>query len=178
MKILTSLFLLLFSISAFAGSEFVSRAQFTSLVADREPVNSVTTLDTSTSPLYFFTDIKDCKGCEVQHVWYLNGKLQLTLSGKASSDRYRWWSKVDPNGLTGTWKVETKVKGRVHATRTLQYTEAVQMQQAPVQTQLFNKLNSDCEVKLQEFSQKSRQYPDDPYFRFMLNKWGERCYGK
>lgn len=180
MKILTILisFLLVFISATGFAADVVNRAQFTTLISGRQPVDNVQALDTSYDTLYFFTDIRDCAGCRVTHRWYLDGNHQFDLYRISGGEVFRYWSKVETNGLTGVWTVEVLINDESVVTKNLTYTKASRQRPETTQQQLQNQLNTECEDNLQYFSEQSSKNPDDPYFKFMLNKWGRRCYGE
>ena len=183
MKTITSLILVLALIVPLPSSaeNGAFRAQFTTQVSDREPVDNISELENSFTAVYFFTDVRDCVGCKIEHVWSLNGKHVHTQKGTAKYKRYRWWSKKTlTDNLLGTWSVEVKINGKVKVRKKLNYfkpTEA-QVKQAPIEKRILKQNLDECEANLKYFHDKTNENPDDPYFKFMLNKWGSRCYGE
>ena len=178
-KLLLALVLITPAISFAANN--VYRAQFTTQVSDKEPVDNISQLENSFTFIYFFTDIRDCVGCKIEHIWYLNGKHVYTQKGVAKYARYRWWSsKTLTDNMLGTWTVTVTVNGKVQTRKKLVYFKpsTVQRQTAPIDKRLQKENIGQCEEKLQHFHSMTKQYPDDPYYKFMLNKWGSRCYGE
>lgn len=164
-----------------SAADNVHRAQFTTQVSDKEPVDNISQLENSFTSVFFFTDIRDCVGCKVEHVWYLDGKHVHTQKGEAKYARYRWWSKKTlTDNMLGTWSVTVKVNGKAQTRKELVYFKPspIQLQQAPVQKRLQLDSMSQCEERLRYFSEKNDKDPNDPYFKFMLQKWGSRCYGE
>lgn len=90
--------------AAIAGS--VARAQFTSGVQEREPVDNLTTLGNDKTRMYFFTELKNFTGSRVTHRWEHGGKVIAEVPHDVGAERWRVWSYVnlDP-ALTGEWKV-------------------------------------------------------------------------
>jgi Protein of unknown function (DUF2914) len=87
----------------------VTRAQLTTNVRDREPVDrlgSVVDLPPGGGTLYFFTDLKGLGGQTVTHTWYYNRTPVQTVDLRIGSDRWRTYTKkrIDPNTM-GAWKV-------------------------------------------------------------------------
>lgn len=84
----------------------VARAQFTSAVQDREPVDKVSTLPNDKNRVYFFTEIKDAPNQKVTHRWEYNGKVVSETSFDIGGSRWRVFSNktLDPS-QTGVWKV-------------------------------------------------------------------------
>ncbi len=101
-----SLFALLLS-AALAGAGEVSRAQFTSAIDAREPVDDLTeAAAASTNKVYFFTELRDLEGQTVTHRWTYNGNTMAEVSFTPGSARWRVWSSKEllPD-WTGTWTV-------------------------------------------------------------------------
>lgn len=84
----------------------VARAQFTSAVQDREPVDKVTNLLNDKNRIYFFSEIKDAASQKVTHRWEYNGKVVSETSFDVGGSRWRVFSNktLDPS-QTGEWKV-------------------------------------------------------------------------
>lgn len=84
----------------------VARAQFTSAVQDREPVDKVTTLLNDKNRIYFFSEIKDAPNQKITHRWEHNGKIVSETSFDVGGNRWRVFSNktLDPS-QTGEWKV-------------------------------------------------------------------------
>jgi len=181
MKLLINILLLMaIAFGTAQADDNVFRAQFTTQIANKEPVDNLKRLENAFTSVYFFSDIRECVGCKVEHVWYLNGKHVYTLKGKAKYPRYRWWSrKTLTDNMLGKWMVKVKINGDVRVGRVLTYfapTET-QVKQAPVGKRLQLYTQDECEVNLKQFSDAVKT-GDDPYDTFMLNKWGKRCYGE
>lgn len=95
-----------FSAAAFAGS--VSRAQFTTEVIDREPVDQVDSLTTDQRQIKYFTELSDLQGHNVTHQWVYNDEIMFEKSFDVGSARWRiWTSKTLQPGWTGVWTVNT-----------------------------------------------------------------------
>jgi len=85
----------------------VARAIFTTAIVDREPVDTLETLSTDISRVFFFTDLRGLSGQIVTHRWEYNGRLMAEITFKAGSGA-RWRVHSSKNLLpewTGTWKV-------------------------------------------------------------------------
>lgn len=92
---------------AFAAEGTVTRAQFTSAVLDREPVDEITTIDSNTGSVFFFTEFSDFEGTTASHRWIYNGEVRFELSFKIRGPRWRVYSqKTLPSEWMGDWKVE------------------------------------------------------------------------
>ena len=79
--IISLVFGIAYSASAANGVEV---AQFTTRVADRMPVNNITKLSTEFNKVFFYTDIRGCSGCRIEHQWWHKGQLVSEVSGRAT----------------------------------------------------------------------------------------------
>ncbi len=100
----------------------IGRAQLTSNVVNREPVDEVTPPVQVSGPagrneLYFFTEITDMAGKTVTHRWEYNGNAVATVPFQIGSARWRVYSRKSlAPGNTGPWTVTaTAADGRVLA---------------------------------------------------------------
>jgi len=84
----------------------VTRAQFTSAVQDREPVDKVSSLPNDQNRVYFFSEIKDAANQKITHRWEHNGKVVSEVGFDVGGNRWRVFSNktLDPS-QTGEWKV-------------------------------------------------------------------------
>lgn len=85
----------------------ISRAQFTSAILDREPVDELTSIDSNTGSVFFFTEFRNFDGTNATHRWIYNGAVRFELSFKIRGSRWRVYSqKTLPAEWLGDWKVE------------------------------------------------------------------------
>lgn len=177
-KLLLVLALSCFTLTSFAGEVF--RAQFTTQISDREPVDNISKLDTSFTRANFFTDVRDCVGCTVEHKWFHNSELVFSKKTKVKYARFRWWTNVKMQDRTGKWTVMVYINGSHRVSKELVYFKPSEHQKknAPIQKRMQQEVIGECEDKLKHFHEKTKEFPDDPYYKFMLNKWGKRCYGE
>lgn len=84
----------------------VARAQFTSAIQDREPVDKVSNLLNDKNRVYFFSEIKDAPNQKITHRWEHDGKVVSETSFDVGGNRWRVFSNktLDPK-QTGEWKV-------------------------------------------------------------------------
>lgn len=84
----------------------VARAQFTTAISDREPVDEVVLLEAPASQIYFFTDLRSLQERTVKHIWEFDGRVVSTVPFKVGGPRWRVNSRVDiePDQL-GEWSV-------------------------------------------------------------------------
>jgi hypothetical protein len=100
------IFTLLLATPGHAGE--VSRAQFTSAIIEREPVDQLTTLSTSKTQVYYFSELLNLQGHTVTHQWIYNYKVLFEKPFAVGSTRWRVWSnKTLRPGWSGTWTVNT-----------------------------------------------------------------------
>jgi hypothetical protein len=104
----------------------IARAQFTSNVLDREPVDDITELTNDTDKIYFFSDIRDMTGQVVIHRWEYNGNVMADVSIDVGGPRWRAYSSKNllPS-QTGEWKVSVvDGAGNVITEKTFNYVGA------------------------------------------------------
>jgi hypothetical protein len=112
--ICTLLFLQLYAIKVYAEGlndtpipdAYVARAQFTTAVVDREPVDHVVRLDEQATRIFFFTDLRNLQGRTVTHRWEFEGQIVSEVEFKVGGPRWRVYSaKSLLPGETGKWTV-------------------------------------------------------------------------
>jgi len=101
----------------------VSRAQFTSAVLDREPVDELSAIDLGADKMFFFTELRHMEGTTVTHRWSLNGTVMAEVSFNVRASRWRVYSnKALLPEWRGDWVVDiVDDKGAVIATKTIGY---------------------------------------------------------
>jgi hypothetical protein len=84
----------------------VSRAQFTSEIVAREPVDRVVTLHPSDRQIYYFTELRNLQGRRVFHRWEYEGRKVSEVAFEVAGPRWRVYSKkeLEP-AMTGKWTV-------------------------------------------------------------------------
>lgn len=85
----------------------VARAIFTSAIADREPVDNLTTVSNDTQRVFFFSDLRGLAGQIVTHRWEYNNQVMAEVTFKVGNGA-RWRVYSSKNLLpewTGTWTV-------------------------------------------------------------------------
>jgi len=84
----------------------VSRAQFTSEVVEREPVDSILMLKNDVDKIYYFSELVNLKGQRVVHRWEYAGRVMAEIEFNVTSNRWRAYSskKFSPQ-LLGEWSV-------------------------------------------------------------------------
>jgi hypothetical protein len=107
-------------------NEWVARAQFTTNVIDREPVDDVTELTNDIDKILFFTELRSMTGQTVTHRWEYNGSVMAEVSFDIGGPRWRVYSSKNllPS-QTGEWKVSVvDGAGDIITEKTFNYTEA------------------------------------------------------
>jgi len=100
----TALMMTAFGLQGLCAAE-VARAQFTTGVVDREPVDAITSVSADADTVYFYTELRDMQGSRVTHRWEHNGEPMAEVSFDVGGPRWRVWSskQMEPE-LTGTWR--------------------------------------------------------------------------
>jgi hypothetical protein len=84
----------------------VDRATITSDVQNREPVDSLSTVTTDDSKVFYFTEIQDMAGHTVTHRWEYNGQVMAEVDFEIGGPRWRVYSsKTMTPDRVGNWKV-------------------------------------------------------------------------
>lgn len=84
----------------------VARAQFTSAIRNREPVDRVVVATPLINEVYFFTDLRHLEGRTVTHRWEYEGRVVSQKPFKVGGPRWRVNSKkeIKPEQV-GKWSV-------------------------------------------------------------------------
>lgn len=84
----------------------VARAQFTTGISDREPIDEVILTGPPVMDMYFFTDLRHLEGRTVTHRWEYEGKLISVKPFVVEGPRWRVFSKKEilPEQV-GEWSV-------------------------------------------------------------------------
>lgn len=84
----------------------VARSAFTTAIADREPVDTLETIEAAEQKIYFITELLDMQGQTATHRWEFNGDVVAEVAFEVKGPRWRVWSSknLQPESL-GEWKV-------------------------------------------------------------------------
>jgi hypothetical protein len=84
----------------------VARSAFTTAIADREPVDTLQTIEAQEQTIYFFTELLDMQEQTATHRWEYNGEVMAEVTFEVKGPRWRVWSSknLQPEWL-GEWKV-------------------------------------------------------------------------
>ncbi|MCP1728311.1 hypothetical protein J2T60_002311 [Natronospira proteinivora] len=84
----------------------VHRAQFTTALEDREPMDDLDVLEQDVERVIFFTEIRDMAETTLTHRWSHDGELVSDVELEIGSPRWRTWSsKTLTPDLAGEWTV-------------------------------------------------------------------------
>jgi len=88
-------------------NEHVARAQLTSAIVRREPIDNITLLSLANNKqIFYFTQINQLKDKVISHRWRLNGKVMAQVSLSIGGDKWRTYSsKTFNNSMLGRWEV-------------------------------------------------------------------------
>lgn len=184
MKFITALILsvMLLITTAVAADNYVAKnlaqAQFTTYVNKRVPIDNIVQLGSNVKKIYFFTDVRDCTKCKIEHQWWYKGEKVSSVKGKTSGARYRWWSnKTLTSDMTGEWTVKVYVSGRKVYTKSFNYytPSKEQKQTAPIKQRVLIEEANECEIQLRYWNDKIHDEPENDYYKFMSKKWFKRC---
>ncbi len=111
-----------------ANAGEVARAQFTSTIEQREPVDAVTILSNNINKVHFFSELRDLQDQTVTHRWMFAGKVMAEVSFNVAGPRWRVnSSKALLPGWIGDWTVAVvDGSGATIAEYSFQYIEAEQ----------------------------------------------------
>lgn len=115
---------ILLPMQAAAQEPTVARGQFTSAVLDREPVDEVQSIDTSTDRVLFFTELLNMEGKTITHRWTHAGAVLAEVSFQVGGPRWRVYSskQLTPEWAGTDWVVTVVDDiNTVYSTRTLSY---------------------------------------------------------
>jgi len=85
----------------------IERAQFTTAIENREPVDQLTQVGDELERVYFYTEIHNRADTSITHRWSHDGKLASDVTLDIGADRWRTWSSkgMDPS-RAGEWTVD------------------------------------------------------------------------
>jgi len=107
-------------------ADTIARAQFTSDVVEREPIDelgpTIIVQYGGIQKVYFFTDLRDMEGDQIVHRWTLDGDVMAEIPFNIGGDRWRVWSskRLLP-GFDGIWAVDIIKNGSVVETHSFNY---------------------------------------------------------
>ena len=114
----------------------VARSAFTTAIADREPVDTLQTIEAQEQTIYFFTELLDMQEQTATHRWEYNGEVMAEVTFEVKGPRWRVWSSknLQPEWL-GEWKVSV-INGanEVISETTLNIVAATATESAPALT--------------------------------------------
>jgi hypothetical protein len=84
----------------------VSRAVITTGIVDHEPTDSISQVPSTTSKVFFFTQIKGMEGKTITHRWMKDGNRVADIRISIASDNFRCHSSRVVSGKTGYWTAQ------------------------------------------------------------------------
>lgn len=108
-------------------SPHIARAQFTSGIEAREPIDRIEKIfhseGNNIKRLYYFTELRNMKGDSVIHRWDHQGKTVANITFNIGGDRWRVYSSKNlPSSLKGRWEVVvTDLSGKPLASESFIY---------------------------------------------------------
>ncbi|MEN8195006.1 MAG: DUF2914 domain-containing protein [Pseudomonadota bacterium] len=121
--VLAVAYVILTPLLAMSAEPTVSRAQFTTVVLDREPTDELSAINPDAERVFFFTELRNMDGTTVTHRWSLNGAVMAEVSFNVRASRWRVHSsKTLLPEWRGDWVVDVvDENGVVVETRTVGY---------------------------------------------------------
>ena len=106
--ILIILFMLILpTVSIAEDGQLITRAEFCTELADREPADSPESITAGQQTVYFFTEVLNSKDKSISHRWYYNDIKIADVTLKIGADHWRTWSTKQVWHLTaGRLKVQ------------------------------------------------------------------------
>lgn len=88
------------------GNRRIARAQFTTEIVDREPIDDVVMVPNNQEKIYFFTELINFNGQTIKHRWEYEGKEMALVNFNVEGPRWRVHSSknIKPE-WTGVWSV-------------------------------------------------------------------------
>lgn len=103
----TLLFVVTILATGLCSAGEVTRSAFTTMIDQREPVDSVEQINTSDNKIMFFTELSGMNGQKAIHRWMHNDEIRAEVAFDIGSDRWRVWSsKSLIPAWQGLWTVE------------------------------------------------------------------------
>jgi hypothetical protein len=101
----------------------VTRADFTSGVIDREPIDSLTEVTNDRRTIAFFTELRNMSGESISHRWEYKGQVMADVPFQVGGPRWRVWSTKKMHEFwLGDWTVSVVgADGSVLETKSFRY---------------------------------------------------------
>lgn len=140
---------------------------FVENVVKNKPVNIVG--KTTTTQFVAYSKVYGCRGCKIEHVWYLGNDIVESKTNTLSSNRSGFWTTV-PSNEFGVWMVEININN------TWIDTLVVTRKAKPsIEKQVAEGQQQECSFMVQRLTQQLHDTPGDEYYEFMLHQWKTRC---
>lgn len=84
----------------------VARAQFTTLIVNKDPVDQVVLLGNDITQVYYFTDLRNLSGKTITHRWEYRGDIVADIVIEVEGPRWRTDSRmILDSSMLGKWTV-------------------------------------------------------------------------
>lgn len=84
----------------------VARSVFTTAITDREPIDTLQSIEAVEQKIYFFTELLEMQGQIATHRWEYNGEVMADVAFEVKGPRWRVWSSKNlQSEWVGEWKV-------------------------------------------------------------------------
>lgn len=112
--------------TAVVAEESVTRAQFTSAIDNREPVDDISEFNIDSGKVYFFSELRGLEGQTITHRWEYQGQVMAEVNFNVGGPRWRVNSSKNlMPAWTGEWQVViVNQAGEVLATKSLKVIKA------------------------------------------------------
>lgn len=170
--LVTSLLALIPTLTSSGAGEVVTSALMTTHVHNGQPVDDVTQVTSAKPNLFYYTRITGCEGCTAVHEWYRNNTLVHRYETTIRYERANWWTKR-PGTSLGTWSAIMYLDGEQVHQHVVEFVQSPN-REVTVQQAVEAKRRDQCGQSLSRFGTLADE-TGDPYYRFMYNKWMERC---
>jgi len=88
------------------ASANVARAQVTSAIENREPVDELSVVPATRRTVFFFTELRNLAGAEVTHRWSHAGEVVAEVPFQVGGNRWRVWSSKELDPVwAGEWQL-------------------------------------------------------------------------
>jgi|SRR5712675_1526767 len=88
------------------SGDTVRRAVICSGIVDHEPSDSLTNVPTTTSKVFFFTEVAGMEGKTITHRWLKDGSKVADVRISVASNRYRCHTSRSVSGKPGNWTAQ------------------------------------------------------------------------
>jgi hypothetical protein len=160
--------------AASADTAVQTQMTLTSNVVRGQPIDTVTQVSTANPIVYAFASAANCKGCRASHRWFRDGTLVHDYNTTLRFVRSNWWTRI-PVHQPGNWEVKFFLNDTLMHTATFVYRGSQQTTRTVVQKRVEIDTVVECREQIAYMRARISEHPDEPYYRFMLQQWRDRC---